>query len=410
MALEPDPDPPPTVASLHDDTPPVDAPSGDAPAGEEPQGHNWREGPFRVHMPVDVRSVSLSIIAGAAILGVLKLAQPVIIPFVVSGLLFYALDPAVDWLQRWKMPRVLGAALVLLIALGGIGAGGYALTDDVMSVVNGLPQGVRKLREELRRPSPQPTALDTMQQTAREIDQAAADATASAATPKGVMRVQVEEPPLRASAYLWYGSMGAIAIAAQVVMVAFLTYFLLVANDLFKRKLVKHVGETLARKKVTVQILDEISTQIERFLLVQMLTSVIVGAVTATALWALGLEQYMVWGLAAGVLNTIPYFGPIVVTAGLAVVGYLQFGNIQQASMVASAALVITSLEGWLLTPVLLGRVGQLNHVAIFASLLFWSWLWGAWGMLLAVPMLMALKVVCDHIEELQPLGDFLGD
>ena len=282
-------------------------------------------------MPVDVRSVSLTIIAGAAILGVLKLAQPVIIPFVVSGLLFYALDPAVDWLQRWKMPRALGAALVLLLAIGGIGAGGYALSDDVMSVVNRLPQGVRKLRAELRRPSPQPTALDTMQQTAREIDQAAADATASAATPKGVMRVQIDEPPLRASNYLWYGSMGAIGIAGQAVMVAFLTYFLLVANDLFKRKLVKHVGETLARKKVTVQILDEISTQIERFLLVQMLTSLIVGIVTATALWALGLEQYVVWGLAAGVLNTIPYFGPIIVTAGLAVVGYLQFGTIRSS-------------------------------------------------------------------------------
>ena len=410
MALEPDPDPPPTVASLHDDTPPVDAPSGDMPAGEEPQRHNWREGPFRVHMPVDVRSVSLSIIAGAAVLGVLKLAQPVIIPFVVSGLLFYALDPAVDWLQRWKTPRALGAALILLLAIGGIGVGGYALSDDVMSVVNRLPQGVRKLSAELRRPSPQPTALDTMQQTAREIDQAAADATASAATPKGVMRVQIDEPPLRASNYLWYGSMGAIGIAGQAVMVAFLTYFLLVADDLFKRKLVKHIGPTLSRKRVTVQILDEISTQIERFLLVQILTSVIVGIVTAAALWALGLEQYVVWGLAAGVLNTIPYFGPIIVTAGLAVVGYLQFGTIERATMVASAALVITSLEGWLLTPVLLGRVGQLNHVAIFASLLFWSWLWGAWGMLLAVPMLMALKVVCDHIEELQPLGDFLGD
>ena len=249
-----------------------------------------------------------------------------------------------------------------------------------------------------------------MQQTAQEIDQAAADATASAATPKGVMRVQIEEPPLRASNYLWYGSMGAIGIAGQAVMVAFLTYFLLVANDLFKRKLVKHVGETLARKKVTVQILDEISTQIERFLLVQMLTSLIVGIVTATALWALGLEQYVVWGLAAGVLNTIPYFGPIIVTAGLAVVGYLQFGTIQMASTVAGVALVITSLEGWLLTPTLLGRVGQLNHIAIFASLLFWSWLWGVWGMLLAVPMLMAVKAVCDHIEELQPLADFLGE
>ena len=124
--------------------------------------------------------------------------------------------------------------------------------------------------------------------------------------------------------------MGALGVAAQAVMVAFLTYFLLVANDLFKRKLVKHVGETLARKKVTVQILDEISTQIERFLLVQMLTSLIVGIVTAAALWALGLEQYVVWGLAAGVLNTIPYFGPIIVTAGLAVVGYLQFGTIDE--------------------------------------------------------------------------------
>jgi predicted PurR-regulated permease PerM len=143
---------------------------------------------------------------------------------------------------------------------------------------------------------------------------------------------------------------------------------------------------------------------------VQILTSVIVGVVTAATLWALGLEDYVVWGLAAGVLNTIPYFGPIIVTAGLAVVGYLQFGSIERASLVASVALVITSLEGWLLTPTLLGRIGRLNHIAIFASLLFWSWLWGVWGMLLAVPMLMAAKAVCDHIEELQPLADFLGE
>ena len=410
MALEPDSDAPPTVASLREDTPSVEAGSIDAPAGEESSRPRWRDGPFRVHMPVDVRSVSLTIIAGAAILAVLKLAQPVIIPFVVSGLLFYALDPAVDWLQRWKMPRVLGAALILLVAIGGIGAGGYALSDNVMSVVERVPEGVRKLRAEMRRPSAQPNALDSMQQTAHAIDQAAAEATAPTATPKGVTRVQIEEPPVRASSYLWYGSMGALGIAGQAVMVAFLTYFLLVADDMFKRKLVKHIGPTLERKKVTVQILDEISIQIERFLLVQMLTSVIVGVVTATALWAVGLEDYMVWGLAAGVLNTIPYFGPIIVTAGLAIVGYLQFGTIQMATMVAGVALVITTLEGWLLTPTLLGRVGQLNHIAIFASLLLWSWLWGVWGMLLAVPILMTVKAVSDHIEELQPLADFLGD
>jgi len=409
MALEPDPDAPPTVASLHDDTP-ADAPSGDTPAGEEPRRRSWRDEPFRVHMPVDVRGLSLTIIAGAAIIALLQVAQPVIIPFVVSGLLFYALDPAVDWLERWKMPRSIGAALILLLAIGGVSAGGYALSDDFLSVVNRLPEGVRKLRAEMQKPSPEPSAIGTMQQTAQELDKAAAEATAPSPTPKGVMRVQIEEPPLRASSYLWYGSMGALGVVGQAVMVAFLTYFLLVADDLFKRKLVKHIGPTLARKRLTVQILDEISKQIERFLLVQILTSVIVGIVTAAALWGLGLQDYLVWGLAAGVLNTIPYFGPIIVTAGLAVVGYLQFGTIERASLVASVALVITSLEGWLLTPALLGRVGRLNHIAIFASLLFWSWLWNVWGMLLAVPMLMVAKAVCDHIEELQPLADFLGE
>jgi predicted PurR-regulated permease PerM len=371
---------------------------------------DWREHPFRVHMPVDVRSASLTIIAVAAALAVLQMAQPVIIPFVVSGLLFYALDPLVDWLQRWRVPRALGAAVALALVLGSLGTGVYTLADDVMAVVDQLPAGARKLRDQLRRSSPEPTALGTVQEAAREIDRTAAEVSTPNPTPKGVMRVQIEEPPIGASQYLYYGSMGALAITAQAVMVTFLTYFLLIANDLFKRKLVKHIGPTLAKKRVTVQILDEISHQVERFLLVQIGTSVIVGVVTALSLWALGLEQPIVWGLAAGVLNSIQYFGPIIVTTGLALIGYLQFGTIEMAAAVAGVALVITSLEGFLLTPILLGKVGRLNHVAIFASLLFWSWLWGVWGMLLAVPMLMGVKAVCDHVEELLPIADFLGE
>ena len=420
MARDPELVAPPTVASITDPDPlghPITGPGGEVvvgPSVDDTVGsearRERRNEPFRVHMPVDVRSMSLSIIAIGVVVAMLQLAQEVIIPFVVSGLLFYALDPIVDWMQRWRLPRAIGAALVLFISLGGVGVGAYAMSGDVMAVVERLPEGVRKLRTELRRPSPQPTTLDTMQRTAQELDRAAADVSTASSTPKGVMRVQIEEPPLRASSYLWYGSMGALAITGQAVMVAFLTYFLLVANDLFKRKLVKHIGPTLARKRVTVQILDEISTQVERFLLVQIATSAIVGIVTALTLWALGLQQPIVWGVAAGVLNSIPYFGPIIVTAGLATVGFLQFGTIEMALAVAGAALVITSLEGWLLTPILLGRVGNLNHIAIFASLLFWSWMWGVWGMLLAVPMLMATKAVCDHVEELQPLADFLGE
>ena len=413
MALEPESQSSadrPTVATMSTE-PSADASAvmADAPAQNADGTRRRRDEPFRVHMPVDVRSVSLTILAFAAVLAMLKLAQPVLIPIVVSGLLFYALDPMVDALKRWKVPRALAASLVLLLSVAGVGAGAYALSDDVVAVVDQLPEGVRKLRSDLRRPAPQ-TTFGTMQQTAQELDKAAAEAATSTSAPKGVMRVQVEEPPFRASSYLWYGSMGALAVTGQAVMVLFLTFFLLVADDLFKRKLVKHVGETLAKKKVTVQILDEISTQIERFLLVQLLTSAIVGVVTATALWALGLQQPVVWGLAAGVLNTVPYFGPIIVTTGLAIIGYLQFGTLQMGAAVAAVALVITSLEGWLLTPMMLGRVGRLNHIAIFASLLFWSWMWGVWGMLLAVPMLMVMKAICDHVEELQPLADFLSD
>lgn len=379
-------------------------------AAQSPPASTDEPASSQLPVRVDVRSVSLTILAAAAVLAILDLAQSVIIPFVVSGLLFYALDPIVDALQRWRVPRGLGAALVLLLLIAGLGASAYSLSDDVMQVVNQLPAGVRKLRSELRRPSPQPTALDAVQTAARELDQAAADVSKPSATPKGVVRVQIEEPALNTTSYLWSGSMGALAVTGQAVMVGLLTYFLLVANDLFKRKLVKHVGPTLSEKRITVQILDDISVQIERFLMVQVVTSAIVGVVTAVVLWALGLQQPIVWGLAAGILNTIPYFGPIIVTIGLAIVGFLQFGRIEMAAAVAGAALVITSLEGWLLTPTLLGRVGRLNHIAIFASLLFWSWLWTVWGMLLAVPILMVMKAICDHVEELQPVADFLGE
>ena len=225
------------------------------------------------------------------------------------------------------------------------------------------------------------------------------------------MRVQIEEPPLRASSYLWYGSMGALAITGQAVMVAFLTYFLLVANDLFKRKLVKHIGPTLARKRVTVQILDEISTQIERFLLVQMRDqrdrrdrdrAGAVGARAASSRWCGAWPPACSTPSPTSGRSSSPPAWPSSASCSSA--------RIEMALVVASVALVITSLEGWLLTPILLGRVGSLNHIAIFASLLFWSWMWGVWGMLLAVPMLMATKAVCDHVEELQPLADFLGE
>jgi predicted PurR-regulated permease PerM len=360
--------------------------------------------------PRDPRTVALVVLAVLAVLTAINVAQAVLIPFLLSGLIFYALDPLVDRLQRWHVPRALSAAVLLLALVAGIGSVAYALSGQAMTVVEQLPEGVRRLRAELRpRPSDAGT-IDKVQRAAKELDRAAADAIDPAPAPQGVMRVQVVEPTLRASSYLAAGWSGAVAFTAQALLVLFLAYFLLVADDMFKRKLVKHVSPTLGQKKLTVQILDQIGVQIERFLLVQIFTSALVAVVTAVALWSVGLRQAAVWGLAAGVLNSIPYFGPLIVTAGLATVAFLQFGTIEMSVAVAAIALAITTCEGWLLTPVLLGRVGQVNHIAVFGSLLLWSWMWGVWGMFLAIPILMVVKSVADHVEGLQPLADFLGE
>lgn len=225
----------------------------------------------------------------------------------------------------------------------------------------------------------------------------------------GVVRVQVEDKPFQADAFVWSTSLGLMNAANQLVMVLFLTFFMLLSDQLFKRKLVEIVG-TLSQKKLTLAVLEDIARQIEKFLMIQIVTSGAVALVTWGALWMLGLQQAALWGLLAGIFNSIPYYGPLLVTAGLSVVGFLQFGTIGMTTAVAGVSLLITTLEGSLLTPMLIGRAASMNQVAVFAGLLFWSWVWGIWGMLLAVPMMMVLKVICDHVEALNPVGHLLGD
>jgi predicted PurR-regulated permease PerM len=367
------------------------------------------EGNPVIHIPGNVRSIALSVIAGVLLVLLLQYAQAALIPVVLGTLVFYALDPAVDRLEKLRIPRTVGAALVLLVLTGGVAMGLWNLRDDAVAVIDDLPRAAAQLRTTMREQKREPSAIDKLQEAAKEIDKTAAVAAGPPVPdPGGVQRVQVVQP-FRATEYLTWGSVGAIAVASQAVMILFLSYFLLVSDDLYKRKLVK-IAPNLSKKKITVQILDEIGKQIERFLLVQVLTGVFVASATSLALWWIGLEQPVVWGIAAGILNSVPYFGPLVVTGGLMLVAYLQFETIQMAAYVAAVALVITTLEGWLLTPALMGRAASINPVAIFIGIIFWSWVWGVWGFILAVPMLIMIKAVCDRIEELQPIGELLGE
>jgi predicted PurR-regulated permease PerM len=358
----------------------------------------------------DVRGLSLSIIALGVAIALLKYMGEVFIPIVLGMFTFYALDPLVDRLQRWGLPRVLGALLAIAIVVGSFAGVSYALVDDLTRVVDGLPAATQKLRAAIRtsRSSSEPGALDRIQQAAEEIEKTAKEVTGESKSP-GVAKVQVTEP-FSATDYVWWGSTQAVVIVGQAVMILFLAYFLLLSDDLFKRKFVEIIGPTLTRKKLTVEILNQIASQIERFLLVQIFTSAVVGVATGIALWWLGVAQPGLWGLVAGIFNTVPYFGPLIVSTLLAAVAFVQFGDISMPVIVGAVTMLITTLEGWVLTPMLTGRVAQINTVAVFVGLIFWSWIWGIPGLLLAVPLTISIKAVCDRIEDLEPIGKLLGD
>ena len=309
----------------------------------------------------------------------------------------------------WGTPRALAASLILIVVLGGCAAGGYALADQASAFLADGPSVARRLRSAIESTRQSgPSTLEQVQAAANELKEAAAPPT-SAPPPPGVSRVQIETPILQVQDLLWQGSLGALELAGQILLVVFLAYYLLASGDLYKRKIVKNVP-SLSRKKITVEILNDIDRQIEGFLVTRTMVSGIVGVATALAFWALGLGQPAIWGCAAGLLNIFPYLGPAAVTVAAGVAAYLQFGTISMAAAVAGAAMGVASIEGFVVTPWLMGRAGRMSPAAILVGVSLWGWLWGLSGMFLAVPILMVAKAVCDHVDGLQFIGDLLAD
>jgi predicted PurR-regulated permease PerM len=365
---------------------------------------------LHLHMPVDVRNVSLVVLAILASLFVLQWARAVLIPIMLSVLFSYAFSPLVNWMELRRVPRWLSSALLLLTIFGAMGSGAYLLRLEAAQLVEALPAAAQKLGQALKsRSSKSDSALDTVQKAAAQIEQATRDSAEVTGPNRGATRVVIEAPRFNIKTYLWTGTIGLLALIGQVTVVVFLTYFLMLSGDTFRRKLVKLAGPSLSRKKITLQALHEIAGQIQRYLQVQLLTSALVGVLTGLALLALGLENASVWGVVAGVLNLVPYVGSLITGAASALVGFLQFGSINMALAVGGASVLIHTLVGNLLTPWLTSRASRLSPVAVFMGLLVWGWLWGVWGLLLGVPILMIVKSICDRVEDLKPIGEFLG-
>lgn len=366
--------------------------------------------PLMLQMPVDVRNLSLALLALFASVALLHWASAVFIPLMLSILLTTALRPAVNMLRRWHIPRPLGAAVLLIALVGGLASTAWSLSDGAVQLVDSLPVAAKKVRDNLRARAGMPSTLDTMQKAAAQIEQAAAESAAAAPARRGVQRVVVERPPFNIRDYLWSGTMGLVSALGQLTVVVFLTYFALASGNLFRQKLVRIAGSSLERRNITMQVLDDITGQIQRYLLVQVFTSILVGLATGLAYWALGLENAAVWGVVAGVLNLAPYIGSALTAGASALVAFLQFGTIDMALAIGGASLVIHTLIGNLLTPWLTSRTSSMSPVAVFVSVLAWGWLWGLWGLLLGIPVMMAVKAICDRVEDLKAVGELLGD
>lgn len=365
----------------------------------------------RIRVPFDARTMALCVLTVLALIYTLHWARAVFIPVLLGLMLSYALTPVVNRLERWRIPRALGAGVLLFAIIGGAGWSLYSLRDDAAVLVEALPEAAQKLRLALREPRPSPPGtMDNVQKAATELQRAAEEnAAAPAPAPPGVTRVVIEKPRFNVRDFLWTGTLGLASIVGQTAVVILLTFFMLVSGDSFRRKLVKLAGPGRSGKRIAVEAMHEIDTLIQNYLLVQVVASAIVGGLTWLAFAWIGLEQAAVWGVLAGVTNLIPYLGGLVLGVASMLVGYMQFGSIEMALLVGAASFAIHGIIGNLLSPWMTGRAARMSPVTVFIAVIAWGWLWGVWGLLLGVPILLAVKAVCDRVEELRPVGRLLG-
>ena len=352
-------------------------------------------------------NVAVGVLAVIALVAALYLARAFVVPLLIGILASYALHPLVDWLEAHRVPRSIGAALVLATVVGSFSWIGFSMSGDATAVIEKLPEAARKLRHDLSTArSGAPSALQNMQQAANEIEGAATDVGAKPGA-RVVIAAKPTEPTASLRDYALAQSALLFTVAAQTPIVLLLTYFLLVSGTHFRRKLVGLVGPSLTRKKDTVLILEEIDVQIQRYLLAMLVSNALVAVGTWLAFEALGMEQTGVWGVAAGLLHFIPYLGSVLIALVSGVAAFMQFGSLLSA--VAVVSMLVAGAIGFVFMTWLQSRFARVNAAVLFIALLFFAWLWGLWGLLLGAPLVAIAKVICDRVDSLKPAGELLG-
>jgi len=362
---------------------------------------------------VRARGVAPTILAAAATIFVLREAAPLLVTVFLSILVAYALEPFVSALIQLHLPRLAAAALIYLAIALVIGFSARAALNQLESFLDDVPVALASLADTITEQASSDDgrgALRRLQQAARELHETLTPRAAPPGVPPDeVIRVVPVRPTFDAHAHLLSLGRGAVSVVSRVFIVGLLAFLLLATGDLSKRKVMNFVGRQSNQRGVTIDVIRTIDRSIERYLVARVLISVIVATATGTGLWLLGMPHAIVWGLIAGVLNVLPIVGPTVAIVLTTLGAFLEFGTLETTLAAGAIATAIAVFEGNLVTPWLTSRAGELNTVAVFVSVLFWGWVWGMWGLLLAVPMMVAIKAAADRIDPFRPIGELLG-
>jgi predicted PurR-regulated permease PerM len=368
--------------------------------------------PLSVHLPRNRRGLALTILATLAVIYALDWAQTLAISLLLGILFAYTLNPIVAYMERIRIARAFGTVIVMLSVVCALAFGAYGLRGQIQTILDQLPAAASKLSAGFASLNKGHTStLQKVQNAASALENATNQATSEASSPKrSATRVVFEAPGVKLRDWLLAGSLGAVGLIGQAAMVLFLTFFLLLSGDTYKRKLVRLTGPSLSRRKITVHLLGDINESIQRYMFMLLATNVLVGLLTWIALRWIGVENAGAWAVAAGLLHVIPYFGPAITALGLGMATFIQFDEFSMALIVAATSMAIATLVGTFVTTWMTGRIAKMNSAAVFVSLLFWAWLWGVWGMLLSIPITVIVKVVAQHVEELDAVAELLGE
>lgn len=406
--------------------PPSAPGAGTAPTEIPEEEASLMDNVVRIVGDVRAMRVAIVLISIAAGVWILQFASVILIPVVLAFFLSYVLTPFVNTLMRLRipktrinMPRGLAALIVVVATVAFGGLLGTFIGDQIRRLAMELPTYEEQLVDNVSRLRETVVELQLrvegyLEPLRREGEGIGSIEELGAAPDDTAERIQVflEQGQgdfwANAGGFIAGGLTGFLGFIAQTLMCIFVLVFILAQGPGLQHRLVDAAGSKAKRRRAVELILSNINDDIQRYLFNRFATNTIVALLVGFFFYLYGLDFAFLLGIFAGLFNFIPYVGPIIGSIFPATIAYMQFGEWQAVLMVVLIYAAVTGLEGNLVTPYVIGRHLKINSLAVLLSAIFWGWMWGAIGLLLAIPIVATLKSVSENVDGLRPLASFL--